>query len=102
LHIYNQLHVTDTLDNTGTEVESVSCEHVTEEMLAASLQPFRGDIMQVPPMYSALKHNGKRLHKLARAGKVNTIIHTYTIRKYAVALWYMYCPSIVRAHIMWA
>jgi tRNA U55 pseudouridine synthase TruB len=47
-------------------------------MLAACLEPFRGDILQIPPMYSALKHNGKRLHKLARAGKVCTIYNVHT------------------------
>ena len=38
------------------------------ETLAASLDAFRGDIEQVPPMYSALKRDGQRLYKLARQG----------------------------------
>ncbi len=37
--------------------------------LAAALAPFRGDIWQVPPMYAALHHEGKRLYELARAGQ---------------------------------
>ncbi|NIU63574.1 MAG: tRNA pseudouridine(55) synthase TruB, partial [Pseudomonas stutzeri] len=42
----------------------------TREQLEALLPQFRGDILQVPPMYSALKHDGQPLYKLARAGEV--------------------------------
>lgn len=59
---------TDTLDITG-EVLSRSPVRVAREQLEAALQPFRGEILQVPPMVSALKHNGKRLYELAREGK---------------------------------
>ena len=38
--------------------------------LEAALQPFRGSIMQVPPIYSALHHEGQRLYELARAGQM--------------------------------
>jgi tRNA pseudouridine55 synthase len=43
---------------------------VTPEQLEALLPQFRGDILQVPPMYSALKRDGQPLYKLARAGEV--------------------------------
>ena len=59
---------TDTLDNTGTVVETVYCSSIDLRMLDAGLEQFRGDIMQVPPMYSALKRDGKKLYELARQG----------------------------------
>ena len=42
---------------------------ITEEQLAQVLAAFRGEIMQIPPMYSALKVNGQKLCDLARKGK---------------------------------
>lgn len=60
--------VTDTQDVTGAVLE----EHpvnVTREELEAVLPRFTGDIQQIPPMYSALKVNGKKLYQLARQGK---------------------------------
>lgn len=59
---------TDTEDMTGTVLteEKVS---FTEEQLQETLEAFRGEILQVPPMYSALKVNGQKLCDLARKGK---------------------------------
>lgn len=59
---------TDTEDMTGTVLteENVS---FTEEQLQETLTAFRGEILQVPPMYSALKVNGQKLCDLARKGK---------------------------------
>lgn len=59
---------TDTEDMTGTILteEKVS---FTEEQLQETLAAFRGEILQVPPMYSALKVNGQKLCDLARKGK---------------------------------
>lgn len=59
---------TDTEDMTGTVLteENVS---FTEEQLQETLAVFRGEILQVPPMYSALKVNGQKLCDLARKGK---------------------------------
>lgn len=59
---------TDTEDMTGTVLteENVS---FTEEQLQETLEAFRGEILQVPPMYSALKVNGQKLCDLARKGK---------------------------------
>ena len=59
---------TDTEDVTGT-VLTESSVNVTEEDVLAVLPKFRGEIMQVPPMYSALKINGQKLVDLARKGK---------------------------------
>lgn len=59
---------TDTQDVTGTVLsESKAC--VTEAALEAALAQFRGEILQVPPMYSAVRINGRRLYDLARKGK---------------------------------
>ena len=60
--------VTDTQDTSGRVLE----EHpvsVTREELEAALAPFRGEIQQLPPMYSAIKVNGKKLYELARKGR---------------------------------
>lgn len=59
----------DTEDLTGTITESVDEVHVTEEEVLAVLTSFKGVISQVPPMYSAVKVDGKRLYELAREGK---------------------------------
>lgn len=58
---------TDTLDIWGKVLKSQP-SRVTAEDFEKALCAFRGDIMQVPPMYSALKQNGKRLYDLAREG----------------------------------
>lgn len=59
--------VTDTQDTTGTVLEEHPVE-VTEEQVKEAVLSFVGDYMQVPPMYSALKVNGKKLCDLARNG----------------------------------
>lgn len=58
---------TDTLDIWG-EVLKEEPSSVSKEAFENILGDFRGDIMQVPPMYSALKQNGQRLYDLARQG----------------------------------
>ena len=59
---------TDTEDITGTVLEERPVE-VSREQFEKALESFRGDILQVPPMYSALKVNGQKLCDLARKGK---------------------------------
>ena len=59
---------TDTEDVWGETLEEHSVEF-TSEKLEAVLESFRGEILQVPPMYSALKVNGQKLCDLARKGK---------------------------------
>jgi len=58
---------TDTEDITGTALTE-STVTVTEADILAVLPQFRGEILQVPPMYSALKVDGKKLYELARKG----------------------------------
>lgn len=60
--------VTDTQDITGTVLEEKDVK-VTEEAVRETVLSFLGDYMQIPPMYSALKVNGKKLCDLAREGK---------------------------------
>ncbi len=59
---------TDTEDITG-EVLNRREPQVTREALEAALENFRGEIFQVPPMYSAIKVNGQKLCDLARKGR---------------------------------
>lgn len=59
--------VTDTQDTTGTVLEERPVS-VTPENLEEVLQHFRGEIFQIPPMYSAIKRDGKKLYELARKG----------------------------------
>ena len=59
---------TDTEDVTGTVLTEQGV-HVTAEQVETVLESFRGEILQVPPMYSALKVNGQKLCDLARKGK---------------------------------
>ncbi|MEF2965165.1 tRNA pseudouridine(55) synthase TruB [Paenibacillus sp. M1] len=60
---------TDTEDMSGTVVERLEQVSVTEAEVRAVLERFVGTISQIPPMYSALKQDGKRLYELAREGK---------------------------------
>ena len=60
---------TDTYDAQGRVVEERSAEHLTPGQVEAALDAFRGEIKQVPPMYSALKREGRRLYNLARDGQ---------------------------------
>lgn len=58
---------TDTYDIWGNVTDEKEA-NVTEDMLRAAIDNFTGEIMQVPPMYSAIKQNGKKLYELARSG----------------------------------
>ena len=60
---------TDTQDMTGNILEKKEVA-ATEENIVHVIQSFIGEYNQVPPMYSALKVNGKKLYELAREGKV--------------------------------
>lgn len=60
--------ITDSGDSDGTVIETRGPVSFTREQVDAELAKLRGPIEQVPPMYSALKHQGQRLYKLARQG----------------------------------
>ncbi|XP_037836972.1 probable tRNA pseudouridine synthase 1 isoform X2 [Kryptolebias marmoratus] len=59
---------TDTLDATGTVILEKGFEHITKPDMEDKLKYFTGDIMQVPPLYSALKKDGQRLSVLLKQG----------------------------------
>lgn len=60
---------TDTQDTTGTVLRQSSTGELTEEQVRQAALGFIGHYEQIPPMYSALKVNGKKLYELARQGK---------------------------------
>lgn len=59
---------TDTLDITGTVLKNEP-SHVSRAELEQVLEAFRGTILQLPPMYSAVQINGRRLYDIARSGE---------------------------------
>ena len=88
--------VTDTQDMSGEVLRSISDEEVaaavTESGIEEAAACFRGKISQVPPMYSAVKINGKRLYQLARQGRTverparEVTIHELVITKVELPL----------------
>ncbi|MFC1501705.1 tRNA pseudouridine(55) synthase TruB [Elusimicrobiota bacterium] len=61
---------TDTGDISGNVISEVIPDSFSESQIKGILKNFIGEVEQTPPMYSALKHNGKRLYELARKGVV--------------------------------
>jgi len=76
LQEYSKTHVfgvefgrtTDTQDRTGTTVATADAGNLRAEHIEEALHRFRGEIEQVPPMFSAVRVNGKRLYEDARRG----------------------------------
>ncbi len=64
-----RLGQTSTTGDEEGDKTAVSDRQPTEDELKTALQQFQGDIMQTPPIYSAIKINGKRAYDLARQGK---------------------------------
>jgi tRNA pseudouridine55 synthase len=60
---------TDTLDMTGTVLRESDFSSISEQQLLNIFNHFTGSIMQIPPMYSAIKQGGQPLYKLARMGQ---------------------------------
>lgn len=60
---------TDTFDASGSITREGSSGAITDERISEVLEGFKGEILQAPPMYSAVKLEGKKLYELARAGK---------------------------------
>ena len=78
---------TTTGDSEGQAV-SERPVHVNESDIIQVLPNFTGDIQQIPPMYSALKHQGQPLYKLAREGKdVERKARTVTIKQLSLEAW---------------
>jgi tRNA pseudouridine55 synthase len=83
-----RLGIATTTGDTEGDVLETRDVHVTPEQIEAVLAQFRGDIDQVPPMYSALKRDGKPLYEYARAGVTlerdarRVTIHTLELLEY--------------------
>lgn len=60
--------VTDSGDTDGNITAEKDFSFVTEDKIKKAMERFKGEIVQIPPMYSALKHNGRKLYELARKG----------------------------------
>ncbi|WIV10905.1 tRNA pseudouridine(55) synthase TruB [Proteiniborus sp. MB09-C3] len=60
---------TDTQDKYGEIIDRMSIPNITSNEIEEVLDGFKGKTNQIPPMYSALKHNGRKLYELAREGK---------------------------------
>ena len=76
---------TETGDCDGATRSEADASAISEAQIEAALEPFRGDIQQVPSMYSALKHNGQPLYKLARQGiEVEREARSITVHKYQI------------------
>ncbi|MGD8588284.1 MAG: tRNA pseudouridine(55) synthase TruB [Chromatiales bacterium] len=85
---------TTTADSEGEVVESHDPGGVTEAQVRAVLEEFLGQQQQLPPMYSAVKHKGERLYKLARQG-IEVERETRTIHIHALTLHSMELPEFV-------
>lgn len=74
---------TDTCDSDGKVLSECDPGALTEAQVLAAMEAYRGDIQQIPPMYSALKKDGQPLYKLARAGiEVEREARSVTIHEY--------------------
>lgn len=65
--------VTDTQDIWGEVLELRDTTGITEAAVRAAFMPFRGEISQLPPMYSAVRIDGRRLYDYARAGETDVV-----------------------------
>jgi tRNA pseudouridine55 synthase len=81
---------TDSQDADGKVIAEKPVPPLTTEEIEGAFAKFRGDIQQVPPMVSAVKHHGTPLYKLARKGKTverePRLVHIYDLRVLALAL----------------
>ncbi|KAI7899056.1 tRNA pseudouridine synthase B, partial [Cokeromyces recurvatus] len=57
---------TDTYDAEGTVIQKCKTEHLNKQLIQDTLQKFKGHITQTPPLYSAVRLQGKRLYDYAR------------------------------------
>lgn len=78
---------TESYDTEKPENAEFPTDHITEELILNTTLQFMGEIMQTPPIHSAVKKDGKRLYELARAGEEITpekrpvTIHSFNITK---------------------
>ncbi len=84
---------TDSHDVTGKIIEQREVPSLSREQIEAALQKYRGDIMQTPPMFSALKKEGRRLYDLARAGE-SIEVEPRPVKIYEIELLNVNLPEI--------
>uniref|UniRef100_A0A8C2VA54 tRNA pseudouridine(55) synthase n=2 Tax=Chinchilla lanigera TaxID=34839 RepID=A0A8C2VA54_CHILA len=77
---------TDTLDSTGKVTEERPYDKITQEDIEGILQKFTGNIMQIPPLYSALKKDGQRLSTLMKRGEVVQAKPARPVTVYSISL----------------
>ena len=76
---------TETGDCDGPVRKEQDASDITEQQIQVAIEAFRGDILQIPSMYSALKHNGQPLYKLARQGiEIEREPRPVTVFKYEI------------------
>ncbi|MDQ7024475.1 MAG: tRNA pseudouridine(55) synthase TruB [Anaerolineae bacterium] len=79
---------TDTYDAEGKTVATTDSSHITQEQVESVLGDFRGAIQQLPPMYSAIKKDGKKLYELARQGKaIDVEARPVTLYSIDIVVW---------------
>jgi tRNA pseudouridine55 synthase len=89
--------VTDSGDLDGNIISESSISNINIERIKKTVEIFENEILQIPPMYSALKHNGKKLCELARQGiEVERKPRKVTIKKFEVL---SYDEGIVKVRI---
>ncbi len=85
---------TDTYDAEG-QIVAENPDPVARETVEAALRAFRGEIEQVPPMYSAIKQQGRKLYELARTGQdVDRAARTVTISRLDLTGWDPPCADL--------
>lgn len=94
-----RLGQTSTTGDPEGEIMNVSDTRPTEAEVVEALQKFKGEIQQTPPAFSAIKIDGQRAYKLARAGEVVEMpSRTVTIHSIEL-LQYAYPEIRIRAHV---
>jgi tRNA pseudouridine55 synthase len=80
--------ITDSLDAEGTVLERRAWQTVDEASLRGALSALMGETLQVPPMHSALRHEGRRLYELARRGQeVERPARPITVHRFELLGW---------------
>ena len=82
---------TDSYDCLGKLIKRRPYDHITREKVEEALNKFRGNFMQQPPLFSALKYKGKKLYEYAREGKVPPVMpepRPVEVSKLEIVEWY--------------
>ncbi|MEK7729170.1 MAG: tRNA pseudouridine(55) synthase TruB [candidate division KSB1 bacterium] len=84
---------TDSHDGTGKITAQREVPSLSREQIEGALQKYLGDIMQVPPMFSALKKEGRRLYDMARAGE-SIEVEPRPVKIYQIELLHLNLPEV--------